>query len=153
MKWHDDRRIIAALDGASAVVERLASLLSDTGRSDGDARPTPYGAANTSLSHEAIGLWTALGFLSMGAPWWAAIGYTLALWAVAWEARQYLATPTTRTLRDSLLGDAPSYAVGAVAAAVLIGDAVDGRWVEWLALTPLVAFWPGAVGLIFGRVP
>jgi hypothetical protein len=135
------------------ILARLRWLLSETGRSDGDARPTPYGAAATSMAHLAIGLWTALGFLSMGAPWWAAIGYSIALWGGLWEARQYLAAPTVRTRRDWLLGDAPSYAIGAVAAAVLIGDAVAGRWVEWLALTPVVVFWPGAVGLIFGRVP
>jgi hypothetical protein len=137
----------------TAILARLRLLLSETGRSDGDARPTPYAAANTSLSHEAIGLWTALGFLSTGAPAWAAGVGAVALWGGLWEWRQYLATPTTRTLRDSLLGDNPSYAIGAVAAAVLIGDAVAGRWVEWLALTPLVVLWPGAVGLIFGRVP
>jgi hypothetical protein len=137
----------------AVILARLRWLLSETGRSDGDARPTPYAAAATSMAHLAIGLWTALGFLSMGAPWGAAIGYTIALWGGVWEARQYLAAPTVRTRRDWLLADAPSYAIGAVAAAVLIGDAVAGRCVEWLALTPLVVFWPGAVGLIFGRVP
>jgi hypothetical protein len=137
----------------ATALTRLRWLLSSVGRSDGNARPTPYGAANTALSHEAIGLWTALGFLALGAPWWASIGYTLALWAGAWEARQYLATPTVRTLRDWLLGDAPSYAIGALAAAVLIGDAVSGRWVEWIALTPLVVLWPAVVAAIFGRVP
>jgi hypothetical protein len=135
------------------ILARLRWLLSETGRSDGDARPTPYAAAATSMAHLAIGMWTALGFLSMGAPWWAAIGYTIALWGGVWEARQYLAAPTVRTRRDWLLADAPSYAIGAVAAAELIGDAVAGRWVEWLALTPVVVLWPGIVGAAFGRVP
>jgi hypothetical protein len=48
-------------------VERLATLVSDVARSDGAARPSPYAAANTALSHEAIGLWTALGLLTAGA--------------------------------------------------------------------------------------
>jgi hypothetical protein len=135
------------------VIERIRWLLSSVGRSDGDARPAPYGAANTSLSHEAIGLWTALGLLTFGAPAWAAVVGAVALWAGAWEARQYLATPTVRTLRDWVLGDAPSYAIGALAAAVLIGDAVAGRWAEWLALTPLMVLWPVVVAAIFGRVP
>jgi hypothetical protein len=132
---------------------RLRWLLSSVGRSDGDARPTPYGAANTALSHMAIGMWTALGPLTVGAPAWAAGVGAVALWAGAWEARQYLATPTVRTLRDWVLGDSPSYAIGALAAAVLIGDAVAGRWAEWLALTPLMVLWPVVVAAIFGRVP
>jgi hypothetical protein len=137
----------------ATALTRLRCLLSSVGRSDGNARPTPYGAANTSLSHEAIGLWTAIGFLTFGAPAWAAVVGAVALWAGAWEARQYLATPTVRTLRDWVLGDAPSYAIGSLAAAVLIGDAVSGRWAEWLALTLLVVLWPVVVAAIFGRVP
>jgi hypothetical protein len=141
--------VVAAIMVASA---RAAYLLRDVSRSDGNARPTPYGAANTSLSHEAIGLWTAAGFLKFGAPEWAAVVGAVLIWGVVWEARQYLTTPTVRTLRDWIIGDLPSYAVGAVAAAVLIGDAVAGRWVEWLVLTPLVVLWPGVVGAVFGRV-
>lgn len=139
--------------GWNAIKRRLRWLLSNVGRSDGNARPTPYGAANTSLSHEAIGIWTALGLLTIWMPAWAAGVGAVALWAGAWEARQYIATPTVRTLRDWLLGDAPSYAIGALAAAVLVGDAVAGRWAEWLALTLLVVLWPAVVAAIFGRVP
>jgi hypothetical protein len=47
-------------------VYRIAALLSDVRRSDG-------AAANTALSHEAIGLWTALGILTAGAPAWIAV--------------------------------------------------------------------------------
>jgi hypothetical protein len=144
--WH-------AMGAFYTAVLRIMDLARSIGRSDGDARPTPWGAANTSLSHEAIGLWTALGLLTIGAPGWAAGVGAVALWAGAWEARQYLATPTVRTLRDWVLGDAPSYAIGALAAAVLIGDAVSGRWAEWLALTLLVVLWPVVVAGIFGRVP
>jgi hypothetical protein len=132
---------------------RVRWLLSSVGRSDGDTRPTPYGAANTSMSHEAIGIWTALGLSTVWVPAWAAGVGAVVLWAGAWEARQYLATPTVRTRRDWLLGDAPSYAIGGLAAAVLIGDAVAGRWPEWLALTPLLVLWPVVVAAIFGRVP
>ena len=135
------------------LASRIGSIIKGLSRSDGDARPTPYGSANTSLSHEAIGLWTALGMLTIWMPAWAAGVGAVALWAGAWEARQYIATPTVRTLRDWLLGDAPSYAIGALAAAVLIGDAVSGRWAEWLALTLLVVLWPAVVAAIFGRVP
>jgi hypothetical protein len=159
-----DRQIIAALNRASAVVERihdalrplptrLTWLLGSTSRTDALDRDTPYAAANTALSHEAIGLWTALGLLTLWAPPWAAVALSAALWCGAWEARQYIAAPRVRTLRDWLLGDGPSYVVGAVAAAVLVGDAVAGRWLEWLALTPLVVLWPGIVGVAFGRVP
>jgi hypothetical protein len=78
---------------------------------------------------------------------------TVALWGGLWEAVQYVGRPSTRTLRDWLLGDLPSYAIGAVAVAAVVGPAVDGMWREWMAVTPIVVLWPGINAAIFGRVP
>lgn len=147
------RRVRVDFHMIRALIARLRWLLSDVSRSDGGDRPTPYAAANTGLSHEAIGMWAALGLLTLWAPPWLAVALTVALWGGVWEWRQYIASPRVRTLRDWLLGDLPSYTLGAAAAAVVVGDAVAGRWAEWLALTPLVVALPIAIAAIFGRVP
>jgi len=134
------------------IAARLRDLIADTTTSDGDTRPTPYAVASTQASHGWIAAWTALGALALGAPPWLAVAGTIGAWGGVWEAAQYLRTPTTRTLRDWLLGDLPAYATGAGAVAVLVGDAVAGQWAAWLLATPFVVFGPIISAAIFGRV-
>jgi hypothetical protein len=128
---------------------RVSYLLRDLSRSDGNARPTPYGAANTSLSHEAIGLWTALGALTFGAPIWGAVLIGFFPWGVIWEGLQYRRMPTVRVLRDTLLGDNPSYLAGALAIALVW----EYGFVAWLAMTPVVIIVPIIMAVAFGRIP
>jgi hypothetical protein len=134
------------------ISRRLRALLSDVSRSDGGARPTPYSVANTSMSHTAIGLWSTLGGMAAGLSPLGAVALAVAAWGGWWEARQYMADRTTRTRRDWLLGDLPSYALGAVSAAWLIGAGINGAWIAWLALTPAVVAMPVIQAAIFGRV-
>ena len=133
------------------IAARLRDLFGAFGMSDGDTRPTPYAVASTQTSHEWIGAWTALGALALGAPPWLAVTLTVGAWGGVWEAMQYLRTPTTRTLRDWLLGDLPAYATGAGAVAGVVGDAVAGQWAAWLLATPFVVFGPIVSASIFGR--
>jgi hypothetical protein len=135
----------------SAVLARLRDLFASFGASDGDTRPTPYAVASTQASHDRIAAWTALGALALGAPPWLAVAATVGAWGGAWEAAQYLRTPTTRVRRDWLLGDLPAYATGAGAVAVVVGDAVAGQWVAWLLATPFVVLGPIVAAAIFGR--
>jgi len=134
-----------------APLNRLRSLFASFGASDGDTRPTPYAVASTQASHGWIAAWTALGALAFGAPPWFAVAATVGAWGGAWEAAQYLRTPTTRTLRDWVLGDLPAYATGAGAVAVVVGDAVAGQWAAWLMATPFVVLGPIISAAIFGR--
>ena len=134
------------------IVARLRDLIASFGTSDGDTRPTPYAVASTQASHGWIAAWTALGALAFGAPPWLAVAVTVGAWGGAWEAAQYLRTPTTRTLRDWLLGDLPAYATGAGAVAFVVGDAVAGQWAAWLIATPFVVLGPVVAAAIFGRV-
>jgi|GEM_PF-6001772 len=134
------------------ILARLRELIASFGTSDGDTRPTPYAVASTQASHGWIGAWTALGALALGAPPWLAVTLAVGWWGGVWEAAQYLRTPTTRTLRDWLLGDLPAYATGAVAVAFVVGDAVAGQWIAWLLATPFVALGPIVSAAIFGRV-
>ena len=130
---------------------RLRDLIASFGTSDGDTLPTPYAVASTQASHGWIGAWTALGALALGAPPWLAVMLTVAAWGGVWEALQYRRTPTTRVLRDWVLGDLPAYATGAVAVAVVVGDAVAGQWAAWLISTPFVVLDPILSAAIFGR--
>jgi hypothetical protein len=134
------------------IAARLRDLFASFGTSDGDTRPTPYAVASTQASHGWIAAWTALGALALGAPPWFAATITIGWWGGAWEAAQYLRTPTTRTLRDWLLGDLPAYATGAGAVAFVVGDAVAGQWAAWLMATPFVVLGPVMAAAIFGRV-
>jgi len=135
----------------SAVLARLQDLFASFGASDGDTRPTPYAVASTQASHGWIAAWTALGALALGAPPWFAVTITIGWWGGVWEAAQYLRTPTTRVRRDWLLGDLPAYATGAVAVAVVVGDAVAGQWAAWLIASPFVVLGPIFAAAIFGR--
>ena len=130
---------------------RLRNLFGALRTSDGDTRPTPPSVAENQASHGWIAAWTALGALALGAQPWLAVMLTVGAWGGAWEAAQYLRTPTTRTLRDWLLGDLPAYATGAVAVAVVVGDAVAGQWAAWLLATPFVVLGPIVAAAIFGR--
>ena len=134
------------------IAARLCDLIGAFGTSDGDTRPTPYAVASTQASHGWIGAWTALGALAFGAPPWLAVTLTIGWWGGAWEAAQYLRTPTTRVRRDWLLGDLPAYATGAGAVAFVVGDAVAGQWAAWLIASPLVVLGPIVAVAIFGRV-
>jgi len=134
------------------IAARLRNLFGAFGTSDGDTCPTPYAVASTQASHGWIGAWTALGALALGAPPWLAVAVTVGAWGGAWEAAQYLRTPTTRVRRDWLLGDLPAYATGAGAVAVVVGDAVAGQWLAWLLATPFVVLGPIFAAAIFGRV-
>jgi hypothetical protein len=136
----------------SAVLARLRDLFASFEASDGDTRPTPYAVASTQASHGWIAAWTTLGALALGAPPWLAVAATLGAWGGVWEAAQYLRTPTTRTLRDWLLGDLPAYATGAGAVAFVVGDAVAGQWAAWLLASPFVILGPIISAAIFGRV-
>ena len=133
------------------ILARLRDLFGALRTSDGDARPAPYAVASTQASHGWIAAWTGLGALALGAPPWLAVALTVGAWGGAWEALQYLRTPTTRTLRDWLLGDLPVYATGAGAVAVVVGDAVAGQWIAWLLATPFVVLGPIISAAIFGR--
>ena len=133
------------------IAARLRDLIADTTTSDGDTRPTPYAVASTQASHGWIAAWTALGALALGAPPWLAVAGTIGAWGGVWEAVQYRRTPTTRVLRDWLLGDLPAYATGAGAVAVVVGNAVAGHWAAWLMATPFVVFGPIVSAAIFGR--
>jgi hypothetical protein len=133
------------------ILARLRDLIADTTTSDGGERQRPHKVAQNQLAHEKIAAWTALGALSLGAPPWLAVAATVAAWGGAWEAAQYLRTPTTRVLRDWLLGDLPAYATGAGAVAVVVGDAVAGQWAAWLLATPFVVLGPIFAAAIFGR--
>ena len=133
------------------ILARLRDLFGALRTSDGDTRPTPPSVAENQASHGWIAAWTALGALALGAPPWLAVAATVAAWAGAWEAAQYLRTPTTRTLRDWLLGDLPAYATGAGAVAFVVGDAVAGQWAAWLLATPFVVLGPIMSAAIFGR--
>jgi len=134
------------------ILARLRDLFGALRTSDGDTRPTPYAVASTQASHEWIGAWTALGALAFGAPPWLAVAVTVGAWGGVWEALQYLRTPTTRTLRDWILGDLPAYATGAGAVALVVGDAVAGQWAAWLLATPFVVLSPVVAAAIFGRI-
>jgi hypothetical protein len=160
MTW-DDRRIMAALDGASAVVERLhdalrplpdrlRSMLTETTRTDAVEIVSPYSAARTSYAHKAIALYFTLGALCASIPWWAAILLTLSICA-AWEYVQNVREPGTRTLRDSILFDGGSYLVGSGAIAYIAGDLLAGRFWEWLQAAPSVVLYAGIVGITQGR--
>jgi hypothetical protein len=133
------------------IAARLRDLFASLRTSDGDTRPTPYAVASTQASHGWIAAWTALGALALGAPPWLAVTITIGWWGGVWEAVQYLRTPTTRTLRDWLLGDLPAYATGAGAVAFVVGDAVAGHWAAWLLATPFVVLCPVISAAIFGR--
>jgi hypothetical protein len=133
------------------ILARLRDLIASLRTSDGDARPTPGSVAPNQASHGWIAAWTALGALALGAPPWLAVAATVGWWGGVWEALQYRRTPTTRTLRDWLLGDLPAYATGAGAVAVVVGDAVAGQWAAWLLATPFVALGPVISAAIFGR--
>jgi hypothetical protein len=133
------------------IAARLRDLFSALRTSDGDTRPTPPSVAENQASHGWIAAWTALGALALGAPPWLAVAATVGAWGGVWEAAQYLRTPTTRTLRDWLLGDLPAYATGAGAVAVVVGDAVAGQWAAWLMASPFVVFGPVISAAIFGR--
>ena len=146
------RRFAALTSWWVPAVARIAALLDDVRRSDGDARPTPYAVASTQTSHGWIAAWTALGALAFGAPPWFAVTITIGWWGGVWEAAQYLRTPTTSVRRDWLLGDLPAYATGAGAVAVVVGDAVAGHWAAWLIASPFVVFGPIVSAAIFGRV-
>jgi len=133
------------------LASRLRDLFSALRTSDGDSRLTPNSVAENQASHGWIGAWTALGALALGAPPWLAVTLAVGWWGGVWEALQYLRTPTTRVLRDWLLGDLPAYATGAVAVAVVVGDAVAGQWAAWLISTPFVVLDPILSAAIFGR--
>jgi hypothetical protein len=133
------------------IAARLRDLIASFGTSDGDTRPTPYAVASTQASHGWIAAWTALGALALGAPPWLAVAATVGWWGGAWEAAQYLRTPTTRVRRDWLLGDLPAYATGAGAVAFVVGDAVAGQWAAWLLASPFVVLGPVISSAIFGR--
>ena len=133
------------------IAARLRDLFASLRTSDGDTRPTPPSVAENQASHGWIAAWTALGTLALGAPPWLAVAVTVGAWGGVWEAIQYRRTPTTRTLRDWLLGDLPAYATGAVAVAFVVGDAVAGQWAAWLLATPFVVFGPIMSAAIFGR--
>jgi hypothetical protein len=133
------------------IAARLRSLFASFRTSDGDTRPTPDSVAENQASHGWIAAWTALGALAFGAPPWLAVTLTVGAWGGAWEAAQYLRTPTTRVRRDWLLGDLPAYAAGAGAVAVVVGDAVAGNWPAWLAASPFVILGPIMSAAIFGR--
>ena len=133
------------------IAARLRDLFASFGTSDGDTRPTPYAVASTQASHGWIAAWTTLGALALGAPPWLAVAATVGTWGGAWEAVQYLRTPTTRVRRDWALGDLPAYATGAGAVAVVVGDAVAGQWVVWLIASPFVILGPIISAAIFGR--
>ena len=134
------------------ILARIRDLFGALRTSDGDTRPTPPSVAENQASHGWIAAWTALGALAFGAPPWLAVAATVGAWGGVWEAAQYLRTPTTRTLRDWLLGDLPAYATGAGAVAVVVGDAVAGQWLAWLLATPFVALGPIMSAAILGRV-
>jgi len=133
------------------IVARLRDLFGALRTSDGDTRPTPPSVAENQASHGWIAAWTAIGALALGAPPWLAVAATVGAWGGAWEAVQYLRTPTTRVRRDWLLGDLPAYATGAGAVAFVAGDAVAGQWVAWLLATPFVVLGPIVSAAIFGR--
>ena len=133
------------------ILARIRDLFGALRTSDGDTRPTPPSVAENQASHGWIAAWTALGALALGAPPWLAVMLTVGAWGGVWEAAQYLRTPTTRTLRDWLLGDLPAYATGAGAVAVVVGDAVAGQWAAWLIASPFVVFGPVVAAAIFGR--
>jgi hypothetical protein len=133
------------------IFARLRELIADTTTSDGGERQRPHKVAQNQLAHQAIAAWTALGALAFGAPPWLAVTLTVGAWGGAWEAAQYLRTPTTRVRRDWLLGDLPAYAAGAGAVAVVVGDAVAGNWPAWLAASPFVILGPIMSAAIFGR--
>ena len=133
------------------ILARLRDLFADTTTSDGGERQRPHKVAQNQMAHQAIAAWTALGALAFGAPSWFAVAATVGAWGGVWEAIQYLRTPTTRTLRDWVLGDLPAYATGAGAVAVVVGDAVAGHWAAWLMATPFVVFGPIVSAAIFGR--
>jgi hypothetical protein len=133
------------------IAARLRDLFSALRTSDGDTRPTPPSVAENQASHGWIAAWTALGALALGAPPWLAVAGTVAAWGGAWEAAQYLRTPTTRVRRDWAFGDLPAYATGALAVAFVVGDAVAGQWAAWLMASPFVVFGPVISAAIFGR--
>jgi hypothetical protein len=133
------------------ILARIRDLFSALRTSDGDARPTPELVAGNQASHGWIGAWTALGALAVGAPPWLAVTLTVGAWGGAWEAAQYLRTPTTRVRRDWAFGDLPAYATGAGAVAVVVGDAVAGQWAAWLLASPFVILGPIISAAIFGR--
>jgi len=133
------------------IAARLRDLFGALRTSDGDTRPTPPSVAENQASHGWIAAWTALGALALGAPPWLAVAGTIGAWGGVWEAVQYRRTPTTRVLRDWLLGDLPAYATGAGAVAVVVGNAVAGHWAAWLMATPFVVFGPIVSAAIFGR--
>jgi hypothetical protein len=143
---------MSALDGASAVVERLTWLLSDTGRSDGDARPTPYSALSTSSGHQRLAAWFVLGALCAGvAPWTATL---MALVPPAlWEIAQYRRQPGVKFLRDGLLYDGSSYLVGAWSVPYVIGGAVAGNLTEWAVATAAIVVVSAVVTMAQGRAP
>ena len=133
------------------IAARLRDLFASLRTSDGDTRPTPPSVAENQASHGWIAAWTALGALAFGAPPWLAVAATVGAWGGAWEAAQYRRTPTTRVLRDWVLGDLPAYATGAAAVAVVVGDAVAGQWAAWLIASPFVVLGPIMSAAIFGR--
>ena len=136
----------------SAVLARLRDLIADTTTSDGCERQRPHKVAQNQMAHGWIAAWIALGALAFGAPPWLAVTLTVGAWGGAWEAAQYLRTPTTRVRRDWLLGDLPAYATGAGAVAFVVDDAVAGQWAAWLLATPFVVLGPIVSAAIFGRV-
>jgi hypothetical protein len=127
MTWTDER-IRAALDGASAVVQRLhdalrviglrtADLLSDTATTDGDARQRPNGVGANQLAHAFIVCALVHVLIAAGwSPGQSAAAMTLG-WGVLWEGVQYLRAMAsgrsrTRILRD-WMADAAAYLTGA----------------------------------------
>jgi hypothetical protein len=137
------------VDSIMEAIRRLPYLLNDLGKSDGDTKPSVYNAANTSLSHIAIGLWTALGASTLGAPVWVAVLIGFTPWGVVWEGIQYHRMPTVRVLRDTMLGDNPSYLAGALAMSLVW----EYGFIAWLSMTPILIIVAGIVGISFGRVP
>jgi hypothetical protein len=143
--WH-------AMGAFHTAVLRIMDLSRSIGRSDGDARPTPYSALSTSSGHQRLAAWFALGALCAGvAPWTATL---MALVPPAlWEIAQYRRQPGVKFLRDGLLYDGSSYLVGAWSVPYVIGGAVAGNLTEWAVATAAIVVVSAVVTLAQGRVP
>ncbi len=127
--------------------ELLTSILS----SDGGESKSYFMVANTSLSHQAIGLWFYLGFTSLFIGNLASFMLAVLTWGVIWEFLQYIKNKRPSTLRDWIFGDLPSYVVGALAGLILLKDTAYGEWACWFTLTALVVAHPALQAALFGK--
>lgn len=115
----------------------LLELVRDLGRSDATAERTPYAVAVNQFGHAAVGLFTTLILIDLGAGQWLAAGLTAALWGAAWEGLQYVRGRTLgRTVRRrwDWFTDAAAFTTGALAA-LMAGDV---GWAPALALILLM---------------